>query len=396
MTDGCGYGASGYGTLGYGGCGDTPVTAPVLLSVAARADPQEWVVGVGPWRGDGPDRWLPAAAGRQITRSLLEPSTSSCTFTGPAGEEPPVQAMADDVWIYRGTVLLERHRVRDAKLIRGETAWNLTVAGVDYREWFNRLPVSGDRDLSGLDLADGVRDLLEAALALPGGALGVTFGAWPDTGYLLPADTVVRDGQGTWDAVASLIAGRADITIGGDLEAVLYTPGLEVDSGEALVHGVNVSSLEDDQGQWPYANVVRMSGAQGTASYRAELPGLSSMPQGRVEVVVTDPSLTSDALVQAAAVAELGRRSAAQPSYTAALSMGWWRGPEHVDVGDLVAVQSAVGVPVDDTARVVSLQIRVGSSGDEHVQVVAGRPRTSQIKIIQALIKKTTALGLQP
>lgn len=196
----------------------------------------------------------------------------------------------------------------------------------------------------------------------------------------LSAVAAFADGSSIWASLSTLIKGTPgfDLDIDENKKVSIYYPQRGSDKGAALDFGGTVASYSRSDLMDTFANAVRQSGSDPSFTTTLTAPDITTRPEGRWDMAVSDSSLLTKAAV--ANAAEFSYQSAVNliPSYSLVMALGAWGGPDHIDVGDLINVRIKDGpLDVNDKLRVYSISIVLDQNDVETVTVVVGRPRST-------------------
>lgn len=381
--------------------------APVLLTEDLGAD---WSFVIGPASG-GLSRELTGAAGRKVSFKLAGSSEASCTLDGNDSAAAEIVELATDLHIFRsqgrGMPKRRMYRGRISKLndqldANGHT---VDVPSVDYRELLKRrLIMSGtldaDRIFTQKDQSLIAWTLLNAQQQRTGGDLGISRGLGQVTGKLRDRTFNLGDSVGEkLNDLSQVIDGFDwDITPTSDsaMQFDIWSPQRGVDRAEVLLFGGNIHSVTRAVDSSDYANAVRLKG-------RAPDGGTEPPPVERVAADITSRAegrwdkLYDEDATTLAALNDRGdwRISDAQvihPSYTVKLQAGWWRGADHIWLGDSVQLVIMSGrLNVNTSVRVQEITVDIGDGGAEDVSMTLGYPRktfATKLKSIDSRLAK--------
>lgn len=348
-----------------------------------------WVWEVGDWRGT-PDTELRRATAKQLTISLLEPSTATFRLNGDSTEAGHIADLVTDLQVWRNGVPLYRGRVTSTGDELDVTAYELSVSTTDYRGLLDRRLLYVDKTYTSAAQEVIAWDLITYAQTQDGGDLDLTQGQWPATG-VIRASVEFKAGDSVWDSLSKLQGMdngfELDITTAGVVN--LYWPqkgGL--DKGHVLDYGGNIEKASGQTKHDGYANAVRQSGADGVTPTTQTVPDIVSRPEGRWDVSLGDTALTTNQMVADTAAYQLQQYSTLRTAWTLTFAPGRWRGPEHVWPGDIVTYAVKRGRRFDVAqARVYELSIAIDESGFETVSVTVDKPRDTDAKFIKRVAK---------
>jgi hypothetical protein len=356
-----------------------------------------WVWAVGDWRA-APDIELRDATQRQLTISLLEPSTASFTINGDTGAAGYIADLVSDLLILRNGVPLYKGRVVSTGDEISETTYDLSVGTTDYRGLLDRRILYTDKTYTSTAQEDIAWDLISYAQGQDGGYLQLTRGQWPTTG-VARASVEFKAGDSVWDCLSKLMAMdngfELDISVTGVVS--LYWPQKSgLDKGEVLDYGGNIKKASGQTKHDAYANAIRQSGADAIAPTTVTASDIGSRPEGRWDASLGDTALTTSQMVADSAAFQLTQRSVLRTAWTLTFAPGRWRGPEHVWIGDIVTYAIRRGRRSDvGQARVYELTIGIDEAGLETVSVTVDKPRDTDSRLIKRMAKAVGYLKIR-
>jgi hypothetical protein len=369
------YGAGAYGIGPYG------VGEP-FLPLAPR---YRWVV--GPWR-TGPELEL-AGTSRSLKLSLLEPDEATVSLRGRLADTPFIETGAADLWVYRDADCIFRGRVVQDDVDFTAESYSVGFTARSYETMLDQAILHEDKTWASIAQEDLVWELIEYAQhAYPGGDLGLVQGVWPTATNVTRTDVEFKAGDTIYQCIKKLaeMPNGFDWQVTPALTVDLYFPRLSVvNRGAVLDFGGLVSRAKRSTTSADYANSIRQSGADGTDAVLVS-ENSRSLPAGRWEKAVSDTALSTQAMVQAAANAELNRLSAPSPSYSLELTRGAWRGLSHIAPRDEVKyVVKAGDFSVAQSAVVSEISITVDSGNQESVSIVVNKSALSGLSHFREL-----------
>lgn len=159
----------------------------------------------------------------------------------------------------------------------------------------------------------------------------------------------------------------------------IYPGGRGLDKGVSLVDTGSgpspIQSWRRTTNGADYATTVLYRGVDDYTSLATM--DATNLPTGPRDVVASG-NANNQAKADLAARQELSNRSTNQPSWSVTLAPGWWQGLEHINVGDVVKVNIALGEEViSGTHLVDELSLSVDNTGVEEVVLTLGRASAS-------------------
>lgn len=419
----------GYGTYGYGIYYGTVAWEPArpLFPEATKPAPPLHILGIGPWSsqidwrgapnyrvrgGHQPARPampLPPATGKGFTLRLGDGSEARCELAFSRDSALVIDEMDTDLWWRRkdprtGKLeMIGRFNTAHVSLSTTDTGISCSVQFVDYQTILGERMVLDylDRAHSESQWAIGTPVTQILAWALPKNTpldlTQVTGGTPYDLGktteaFHLPPDTNMADLMDNLNAISAKhwewwVETPLDIHQPPKLRFVIGERGrdrgvtlFDVGSGPTPIAQWTRNAASDE-----YANALYYTGGDPKAGLgagggvilnfptqieqygqRDALYGNSSVDGGNKEVLKQRANRKLETLAD--------RRA----SYTVRLAQGYWRGREHVDVGDLIGLRLRMGKDfLHEKFRVSELTVDIDDNGLEEVTLNLGRLTTS-------------------
>lgn len=352
--------------------------------------PGRWQFIARPWYG-GPARELTQAKTRRMTVKLQDPSDVSFSINGRHPESAFLQELVTDIHVLFNpdpgvpVQRLFRGRVGNTTRVGDENATTKTVPVVDYRAILNerRLWSWNTLDYSGLDQADIIWALIAQTQGNIGGDLGISKG-WTGTTPtgIIRADQLYE----VHESIGERIKKLAQTVDGFDWDVLptsdsalslqVYYPERGTNRGEVLLWGGNVTTYNREVVVADYRNAISQSGAEGLVTREVEATDLATRLEGRWDGSFGDTNLLTQQQIDERATWQASESQVIQPTYTLKLKPGWWRGRDHIWVGDYgrVVIQDA-DLQVDDVLKVFEMTIDINDGGSETVHLTVGGPK---------------------
>ncbi|MGI5169876.1 hypothetical protein ACQEU3_46725 [Spirillospora sp. CA-253888] len=380
--------ASGSGTVDV--AFDLSSTGEQDIPFSRPARPRlRWQLVAGPSSG-GYDTSLTRAKGRRLGFKLTEADELAFSVDGRTLDAGALEELTTDVhalWTDVGgtTHILTRCRV-------GATSddWEFgerhttNITGLDYRAILatRRLYSNSQLVWTGVDQGEIAWGLVTQTQIRTAGDLGIAKGWVGTTPTGVTRDRTYEAGDSVGervDELAELLGGFDwDITpvSASGLRMDVWYPQRGVDRGVVLIAGGLVAKLHREPNVKDYANAIRQTGASGLSAQELEAPDLAGRPEGRWDAVYGDDGLTTQAALNDRAAWQLEAAQVPPVTYTLTLRAGAWQGPEHIWLGDTVRLIVQSGrLNVDTTLRVFEIDITLGESGEETVDITIGGPK---------------------
>lgn len=368
-------------------------------------DPPNVVWQIGPWQSR-PNRQLTDAVNLKASFSLTDYNEVSCDLSYPAVEAMSVGEGRNDIWVWRDGTLLGRFRVCRPTLEFAAT-FKAGVIARDYRYLMKLRPTRGTFTYaSPTDQAQIIWEVFTNGQSW--GDLGITQAVgWTSTG-VTRTNVGIRDGDSVWESIQTL----ANLTNGCEPYINTAQDGVQTLSinypRKGSDKGVILDYVASEQGVMSgavsrcnlvidyenYANAIRQYGQDGTSPVETQVPNLANQPEGTWAKAVHDTALTTNQMVIDAAPASLDRSNTVFPEYRIELRDGFWRGPDHIWLGDTVRQIIRAGeYLIDRQARVYGINISWEANGAERVELqLSKNSLTGERRVSQAL-RKLRALG---
>lgn len=334
-----------------------------------------FTVAVGPAAGSRPVQEVTDFASWELDNNLDE----GCSVTfGTRGVSPAALSISEldtDVWLYRGSTLVQRFRVVEV-LQQWDADGNdvVQIGSVCYRRLLKARHVLSPLAFSGVSQGQIVFDLIEHTQSQTNGGLGITA---EDLGPSILRDREYQIGQNIYDAIVelSLIDQGIAWDIDGTLGLIVGTQTGFPTRTQPIELGVNARQLERPSSAAQFGNVAVVVGNnEATVPEVVPAPGLGVDPRGRWErfASVTQSSQAdlvefADGLVQAAI--------SPVSTWTVEMEPDRYFLDSDYEVGDFVTLVVprstvyAVGVPAP-RVRVQILSRNISQSADGEVRVI--------------------------
>lgn len=373
-----------------------PPPPPVVAPGPPHVEPpgvmrDRWSFVVGPATG-GLVTELAAARSRKLTFKLRDAHEASLELDGtdPAAEQ--IRELATDVHAFRRPAAgqprerMFRGRIANVGDNISETAHTVSVPALDYRAVLERRHLMSGSTVAwaNTDQAAIAYGLISQVQRHPGGDYGIR----PRIG----ATTGVRRDRtyDLGDSVGTRLKELSEVTDGFDYEIAtvddtalaldIYYPQRGTDRGVVIEVGGAARTVQRDVDSKEYANHIRLTGQQPEGGgdepppVERVAPNPAAAPEGRWDAVYGE-SITTLANLNERADWRIGQSQVVTPSYTVALRPGWWRGPNHVWLGDPVRLVIYRGrLRVDTVLRVHEVAVTIPDNADEQVSLTLGAP----------------------
>ena len=422
------YGSGTYGCGPYYGATTPDVGEPELFGDVAEYGPPLHILGIGPWSprihwrgipnrginaGQLPARpalALPPTSSKGFTLRLNEGCEAHTDLAMQRGDAVVIDEMDTDLWWRRKdprTKKLEvigRFNCNNVALATSDTGVNLSAHWEDYatvlgnRMILKYLKPKAIPPISQWDKGTLVTDIL--AWALPdntGLDLTEVNGIHPyplggiSQPYEMPPGALIRDILHDLEAVSHndwewWIETPTDVNQAPKLRFIIGQRGtdkgvtlFDVGSGPTPIASWTRSGATED-----YANSLYYTGT-GTGEGKDATGGVVEQIPAQIEQYgQRDTQHGSSATrgdlaqIQAAALKKLTKLADRKPTYAITLTQGFWRGRDHIDVGDTVTLILRLGEELlRDKYRVTEITVSIDEQGYEDVSLTLGKIRAS-------------------
>jgi hypothetical protein len=341
-----------------------------------------WSIGYGPRADTVPSYDLSKALSRKYARHLDRPDELTHNLSADWPAIANLAELATDAWVYREGVAVSRLRLMpssdtlDTEMSVAQFGWQDYRSLLDYRN----TRVGDALTFTATDQAAIVWSLISLTQARTNGSLGITKSTDGWTGGGVANTGILRDR--TYDPDVSLgklldelaaVDQGFDWWIGPDLKIHVYYPGRGSNKGVILDYGGNVSKVSRTFSPGSFANDVAQKGSQELTTAYATSATIATDPRGRWEFVKADAtSVLNQTVLQQKAAGLLTAFNRPQYGWKITLREGRWTGFAQIDVGDtvrLVIRRPYRFTAVDEMVRVVDMDIAIGDSGEEIVDL---------------------------
>ncbi len=222
-------------------------------------------------------------------------------------------------------------------------------------------------------------DLIDYTQSLVGGDLGIS-NASTVTGELRDRLYLVGDSVG--DRIKEL----GEVQAGFDWDIVpVSASALQfktwhedrgVSRGEVLEYRGAVVSAQRQVAATDYANAIRFTGADTTIPDERVADDLATRVEGRWDAVYADTGLTTQDALGGRAHWQLKQSQTVRPTWSVVLRQGYWRGPDHIWLGDPVRLVVYSGrLQVDEVLRVYEIAFSLDADGGVQVELTLNGPK---------------------
>jgi len=384
----------------------TPVEAPTA-GVAFAADS---IVGVGA-ASSRPVMGLPPTTSKGFTLRLDDGSEARTDLSMRRGESVIIDEMDTDLWWRRKdprTRKLEvigRFNANNVELATSDTGVTLSAQWVDYAAILGARMVLKYLDPKALpnpitqwDKGTLVTDILAWCIPTNTGLdLSEISGSTPyplgtiTQPYEIPPEILIAEVFTNLEALSQKdwewwIETPADVNKAPKLRFAIGQRGQ--DKGVTLVDAGSgptpIASWTRNGAADNYANSLYYSGT-GTGTGKDAVGGVVVRIPAQIEQYGQRDAQHGNSTVRgdkdqitASAQKKLAKLADRQPTYTITLAQGFWRGRDHIDIGDTVKLVLRMGKEVlQERYRVTEIAVTIDEQEYEHVVLTLGRPKAS-------------------
>ncbi|HEY7823594.1 MAG TPA: hypothetical protein VIG24_12200, partial [Acidimicrobiia bacterium] len=161
------------------------------------------------------------------------------------------------------------------------------------------------------------------------------------------------------------------------------------DNGVILDYGGLVATVSTNFDPQTYANAVRVSGDDTTTAQTAAAADIASRPEGRYDLQVGLPDITTNATLTSRATQLLAEREAIKSSFQVTLRDGdndliRWGGPSDIGLGDTCRMVIRSGrLDINRLVRVFEIRVAIGESNNETVTLTLDAPEETFVDRIR-------------
>ena len=328
-----------------------------------------WAVG-GPAPSGSPQRELTGLRARQVTWRVDGHGWAQFELDGRSEEAVEVVELESDLWIWRDGVLLFRGRVTSGFDEVDENRHRVQFTAKDYRGMLaHRYVGEAGAEYVGVDQGQIAWDLIDQSQQRDGGDWGVTDGVGSTSGTLRDR-TGILPGTQVLGLVESLgrVSGGFEWDISPELALRRWYPTRGTYTGVVLDWGGTIARFQRTITAEQFSSAPMATGGEGTVPVVAEAVDVDTDPRGRWELARSYPSITNQSTLDARAPWLLDQLGVLRPQHQLVFTQGRWDGPDHVWIGDTVALSLRSGrLAVDGAHRVLELGVVLDDSGRETV-----------------------------
>lgn len=358
---------------------------------------------IGPGLEGGHTFELTRAKDRQLTMRLTEPSEVSFSING---EDPAIDPHGNGDLELREDIHVtwEEDNGSQTEIFRGRvggttdsleaTTHTVGVTAHDYREVLNRRRLYSTDQLTytTADQAFIAWNMINITQTKTGGNMGITRGTGQTTGKTRDRTYLAGDsiGERIQELSEVLDGFDWDIEPSGPsaLEFNIYYPQRGQNNNVTLEWGGEaVQTLERTVDPADFANALRLTGKDDGIFAEREGGGLADNPTGRWDGIFTS-NIKLQTTLDERAEWLLDKHRAIVPSYSIQLREGFWRGKNHIWVGDTVRVVIPSGrLKTNIELRVYEIDFSITDDGVTEITLIVGAPKLTIRQVIPKMLR---------
>lgn len=248
-------------------------------------------------------------------------------------------------------------------------------AAIDYRGRLERFFVN-DFDNTywyGEDVATIVANSISMVQQRAGGDMGIILGQGFPTLGRTRQDVEFQPGDNFYASINNLAQSKElgfDWDIDYDKNLNLWLARGTTEPKQIEGRG-RISSYTRNFNTGDFANAARVSGDLTVIPELVENPGIVDDPRGRWELQLSWPDAETQEMMSDRGAYMLEQVNIVPETYTVKLRKGWWKGPLHVWLGDVVTLTLRYGqrLNVHKNVRVQKITVDLGDNGEEDVEM---------------------------
>jgi hypothetical protein len=325
-----------------------------------------WRIATYTWNNPSTKRELRAAVSRSLQLNLDTPSTFSFSVSGDNPHAAFITELVSDITINLNGTDLTRMRVWNGTDNCQETGYSVSFNCNDYRAVLQRRKVRDTDALifNSMDQAFIAMSMINAVQGRVNGSYGITPGVGSTTGVLV--NNALKEGQFVGkeiDSMANKDIGF-DWDIGPDMKFNIYYPKRGGTFGKQIEYGKSMSTFTRSRNPANFANDVVGTGGNATLPVQRESATVTTDAEGRWDATVSFPDVSEPTTLTAKTNDALDTLKTIPITYSAELAPGFWQGPNHIGLGDMVRIRAKRGRLNDDiTLRVYGIGISIDDDG---------------------------------
>jgi hypothetical protein len=143
------------------------------------------------------------------------------------------------------------------------------------------------------------------------------------------------------------------------------------DNGRILEYGRAVSAVTRARTPSDYTNDALLFGAESLTPVRKTIAGIATAPEGRWQETYSFSNIEVQASLDDRGDTVLAAESRIDGSYNMTLTPGFWQGPAHIDLGDIVEFRLDSGrINEVITMKIFEITVDINDDGEEKVRMV--------------------------
>lgn len=315
-----------------------------------------------------------AASQRKTTLRLNSPSTVAFSINGDHPQALEVVEMVTDIIVSLGPVEIARVRIGAGTDSVGPTNYTVAFSGNDYRDVLARRKLRSTDELSyNTDERSIAMALISTVQGRSNGNYGIVLGSAPG-GNGPTRQMNFKAAQWVGKEITSMLnlgSPGSHWDIGPGLTFDYWAGGRGESNGVWLEYRKSVSEFTRARTAQPFGNDLLLTGSSETTPVQEGAVDVATDPRGRWDAVVSYPDIKQQATLNERATWQADKMSKVPATYNLTLRPGFWEGPDHIGVGDIIGYKAKRGRINDsiDSMQVTEIGIDHDADGGEKVRL---------------------------
>jgi len=359
-----------------------PLAKSGVVPFAAANVGLGWSIVIGD-QNIGPQYELTGATQRAMAFHISESGTFTFQLDGNDPALEFIKELVTDVWAFRNGVLVFRGRIGSTTDTLDGQADTYTVAinCFDYREWLGRQVLQPSRKWSWRTVTQAkiLNDMFAWCIngqtgLHPTFTVDTTQMPTSTVNYDVTAGTSMKEAIGVmsgfgWQVYPNSLKG---IT----LKAI--SPWYYAINNEfVLEYGGTVDQITRSLDTAGYANSSVYTGDMKLPPIQSDAAGISTMPQGRLASIGSNPAIVTTKQLQQAAASDASRSQNVVPSWSCHLTPGTWLSPADAWLGDICRFYVWRNrLKVNDRYRITDIEVKIDDDSNraDDVTITVAKP----------------------
>lgn len=309
---------------------------------------------------------------------LRSPHSAQFTINGLSPDAAFLQEMITDIQIScdagagAGYEVCFLGRTGNTQDTLSEDVHSVAFQFVDYKWILDRQLMYTDSVFASAEVAGRAWGWIAAKQAEQEGAMGIT-DAGVSTG--VSKEVTVNAGDSIFDKIDDMAdsSPRLEWDILPATKQFRMWTKRGTDLGHVLEYGKTVSAMTRARVVADYANVLFGTGGEGTVPVTKVTAAITAglEPRGRMEKAVSYSDVVIQGTLDANLTGLLPVTSELSGALNLTLKKGWWRGPSHLWLGDVITYTCRSGrINESSKKRIVEISVAPGDDGEETVRML--------------------------